>query len=56
MKEHNPALDRTTIDQAAKKNMLVRAKRALKDLTWLPEPLRTPTVRVQAPTAAIAAE
>ncbi|MEZ5994173.1 MAG: ParB/RepB/Spo0J family partition protein [Hyphomonadaceae bacterium] len=56
MKEHNPALDRTPLDKASKKDVLARAKRAFKGSTWLPEPLRTHMVPVQAPSDAIAAE
>jgi ParB family chromosome partitioning protein len=56
MKEQNPALDRTPLDKASKKDVLARAKRAFKGSTWLPEPLRTHHVPAQAQADAIAAE
>jgi len=40
IQEVNPALDRTKLDNAPKKNVLDRAKRMFKGSTWLPEPLR----------------
>jgi ParB family chromosome partitioning protein len=56
IKEFNPALDRSKLDKASKKEVLERAKRIFKGSTWLPEPLRSPSVAVQTPTEAIAAE
>lgn len=41
IKELNPALDRTKLDKAPKKEVLDRAKRLFKGSTWLPAPLRT---------------
>lgn len=49
--EAKPALDRSKLDKAPKKEVLDRAKRMFKGSTWLPEPLRTHSV---APAAAIA--
>lgn len=40
IKEVNPALDRTKLDKAPRKEVLGRAKRLFKGSTWLPEPLR----------------
>lgn len=40
IKEVNPALDRSKLDKASKKEVLARAKSAFKNSTWLPEPLR----------------
>ena len=56
MKEHNPALDRTALDKASKKDVLARAKRVFKGSNWLPEVLRAHPVSVPAAVAAIAAE
>lgn len=53
MKEKNPALDRTALDRASKKDVLARAKRAFKGSNWLPEMLRTHAALSK---AAIAAE
>jgi ParB family chromosome partitioning protein len=54
IKELNPALDRTPLDKASKKEVLDRAKRLFKGSAWLPEPLRVGLV--QAPAGTIAAE
>lgn len=40
IKEMNPALDRTKLDKAPKREVLDRAKRLFKGSNWLPEPLR----------------
>jgi ParB family transcriptional regulator, chromosome partitioning protein len=56
MKEQNPALDRTPLDKASKKDVLARAKRAFKRSSWIPEVLRTHPVSSQPVVPAVAAE
>ncbi|GIK49878.1 MAG: chromosome partitioning protein ParB [Alphaproteobacteria bacterium] len=53
--ELNPALDRSKLDKASKKEVLSRAKKAFKGSAWLPEPLRAAPAS-PAPVQAIAAE
>lgn len=55
IKEVNPALDRSRLDKASKKEVLDRAKKLFKGSAWLPEPLRT-QAPVPSPAIAIAAE
>lgn len=53
--ELNPALERSKLDKASKKEVLSRAKKAFKGSAWLPEPLRAAHAS-PAPVEAIAAE
>lgn len=55
IKEVNPALDRTKLEKASKKEVLARAKSVFKNTTWLPEPLRVGR-KAPMPSEAIAAE
>lgn len=55
IREVNPALDRTRLDKASKKELLGRAKSEFKNSTWLPEPLRTGCIVPMTPEA-VAAE
>lgn len=57
IKELNPALDRTKLDKASKKEVLDRAKRLFKGSSWLPEALRvSAALKPEFPAEAIAAE
>jgi ParB family transcriptional regulator, chromosome partitioning protein len=53
--EINPALDRSKLDKASKKEVLARVKKTFKGKGWLPEPLRGPAPSAPA-VEAIAAE
>ena len=55
MMEINPALDRSKLDKASKKDVLSRVKKTFKSKSWLPEPLRGPAPSAP-PAEAIAAE
>src|SRR5262249_45598661 len=52
--EVNPKLERSALDNAPKKEVLARAKKAFRTRSWLPLPLRTLTEGQ--PAVAIAAE
>ena len=57
IKEVTPALDRTKLDKASKKEVLTRAKTVFKTSIWLPEPLRIGASRMpKVALGAIAAE
>ncbi|MBK8545202.1 MAG: hypothetical protein IPL62_17720 [Caulobacteraceae bacterium] len=56
IREHKPGVVLPKLEKASKAELVSRTKRIFKGSTWLPEPLRTPSVFVQSPTEAIAAE
>lgn len=56
MRELKPALDRAKLEKAPKAELVMRAKRMFKGAAWLPEPLRSRSVMVEAPAETIAAE
>jgi len=56
IREHKPGVVLPKLAKASKAELVSRTKRIFKGSTWLPEPLRTHSVSVQSPTAAIAAE
>lgn len=56
IKEVSPKLDRSKLDKASKKEVLVRAKKLFKGSAWLPEPLRVSAPAPSAAAAPIAAE
>lgn len=56
IKDMNPALDRSKLDKASKKEVLDRAKKLFKASSWLPQPLRVHSPTPHTPTLSIAAE
>ncbi len=56
IREHKPGLVLPKLEKASKAELVSRTKRIFKGSTWLPEPLRTHSVSVQASTEVIAAE